>query len=65
MVKTGCRLAQNFRRKERGETLTADQLAALQRRAMLSERGQEGVSSEDVQDVTSRETDLRRSQQNA
>ena len=38
-----------------GETLTADQLAALQRRAMLSERGQEGVSSEDVQDVTSRE----------
>ncbi len=38
-----------------GDPLTADQVAALQARERLSQRGVEGVSSEDVQDVTSRE----------
>ena len=38
-----------------GDPLTADQVAALQARARTSQRGVEGVSAEDVQDVTSRE----------
>ena len=38
-----------------GTPLTPDQIATLQARASVSGRGQEGVTSEEVQDVTSRE----------
>lgn len=38
-----------------GNPLTPDQVVALQSRMIMSERGQEGVTAEDVQDVTSRE----------